>query len=350
MAQRLIVLDGTYGEGGGALLRTALAMSAITEQGVRIEGIRGNTRHPGIDPEDLTLLQALTESTAAEVTGAELGANVLSFVPTRLPKALNGRLATVRSSGNRGPNALIVLNALLPVLARTGAYSTLECEGETYGVGSLGYDAFADGTLAVLKRLGLYAYPDLQEAGFGRESRGCVSLDVEPSLLSGLNWTERGRALGIKGRVVTSMLPREVGERCAAHLRRLASTAGLEIDAEAREIPSQRPGIHVTVWTEYERGRGGGAAMGGRGIPAEQLAQTAFAETTNFIESGACLDQYLADQVLLPLALASEGSAFRVSRLTQRFLTAVWVLKRFTPIRLTVRGSENHAGLVTIER
>lgn len=346
----MIVLDGTYGEGGGALLRTALAMSALTEQAVRVENVRGETRHPGLDPEDLTLVRALAEATAAETTGAEVGSNTLAFLPTRRPRALNGQLATVRGHGNRGPNALIVLNALLPVLAGTGAYSTLECEGETYGAGSLGYDAFAEGTLAVLRRAGLYAFPDLQEAGYGREARGSVALDVEPSALVGLKWTERGRALGMKARVVSSGIPRDVGERAAAHLRRLAANAGLEIDAEARQAESGRAGLHVTVWAEYERGCGGGGAMGGRGVPAEALAQAAFAETTAFMETDACLDAYLADQVLLPLVLAPEPSAFRVSKLTQRFLTAVWVVKRFTPIRLTVRGSENHAGLVTIER
>ena len=346
----MIVLDGTYGEGGGALLRTALAMSALTEQAVKIENVRGETRFAGLDPEDLTLVQALAESTAAATSGAELGSNTLVFSPSRRPKALNGKLATVRSEANRGPNALIVLNALLPVLARAGAYSTLECEGETYGAGALGYDAFAEGTVAVLRRAGLHAFPDLQEAGFGRESRGSVVIDVEPSELTGLEWSERGRALGLKGRVVSTSLPRDVGERAAAHLRRLAGNAGLQIDVEARQVESTRPGMHVTVWAEYERGQGGGAAMGGRGVPAETLAQAAFAETTDFMESGACLDPYLADQVLLPLVLASEPSAIRVSKLTQRFLTAVWVVKRFTPIRLTVRGSENHAGLVTIER
>ena len=346
----MIVLDGTYGEGGGALLRTALAMSALTEQAVRIENVRGETRHPGLDPEDLTLVEALAESTAAETTGAEIGSNTLAFLPTRRPKAINGKLVTVRSGANRGPNALIVLNALLPVLAGAGAYSTLECEGETYGSGALGYDAFAEGTLTVLRKLGLYAYPDLTEAGFGREARGSVSVDVEPSGLTGLRWTERGKAQGLKGRVVSSGLPRDVGERAAAHLRRLAGNAGLAMEAEAREVESAKPGLHVTVWAEFERGHGGGAAMGGRGVQAEALAQTAFAETMEFVHSDACLDAYLADQCLVPLVLAPEASAVRISRLTQRFLTSVWVVKRFIPIRLTVRGSEGHAGLVTIER
>lgn len=346
----MIVLDGTYGEGGGALLRTALAMSALTEQAVKIENVRGETRHPGLDPEDLTLVQALAESTGAETTGAELGGNTLAFMPTRMPRPLNGRLATVRSSGNRGPNALIVLNALLPVLARAGAYSSLECEGETYGAGSLGYDAFAECTLSVLRRMGLYAFPDLQEAGYGRESRGSVSLDIEPSALAGLKWTERGKTVGMHARIVTSGLPRDIAERAVGHLKRLAQNSGLQMDAEAREVPAAKPGVYVTVWAEYERGMGGGAAMGGRGIQVESLAQGAFTEAMAFMETDACLDAYLADQVLLPLVLSPESSAFRVSRLTQRFLTSVWVVKRFTPIRLTVRGSENHAGLVTIER
>src|SRR5580658_6051255 len=93
----LVVIDGSYGEGGGALVRTALCMAAITQQGVRIENIRAGTRFTGIDSEDLTLLSALKTVTAGEAVGASLGSTMLSFLPSRWPRGLTGALDAVRT-------------------------------------------------------------------------------------------------------------------------------------------------------------------------------------------------------------------------------------------------------------
>src|SRR6185312_13359755 len=188
----LIVVDGSHGEGGGALLRTALAMSALTQQAMRLEHIRTGTKFPGLDAEDLTLANALGGICRADVVGMELGSTSLSFMPTSRPRGINGDIQSFRSPSGRGANCLIVLNALLPVLARTGVFSSVKLVGETFGHNSLSYDYFAGVTLVALRRLGLYAEPDLLLPGFGRESEGEVGLDVEPSALSALDWSERG--------------------------------------------------------------------------------------------------------------------------------------------------------------
>ncbi|MEQ1932262.1 MAG: RNA 3'-terminal phosphate cyclase, partial [Fimbriimonadaceae bacterium] len=194
-----IVLDGTFGEGGGALVRTALTMSALTQQPVRISSVRGNLKAQGLQPEDLTILNALKLSTHAETTGAELGSTEFSFLPTRAPIALNGALKVPEGlDGLSHANAPTVLNTLIPVLARTGAYSTLAMSGETYGTNALGFDSLAGPTLALYGRMGIYAIADQIEAGFGRNSSGAITLEVEPSAVNGLEWSARGELVRIQ--------------------------------------------------------------------------------------------------------------------------------------------------------
>ena len=207
-----LIIDGSHGEGGGALVRAALVMATLTQQPLRIVNVRGGTSVPGLNPEDLTVLRALAASASAECLGAECGASSLSYLPTRRPKSLNTTLDI--ADGPDGPgfaNALVVLSALVPVLARTGMYSEIGVRGETYGPRVLGYDYFAHVTVPALRRFGLHAVPDLLLAGFGRGTRGEVHLEVEPSGLSGVDWHRRGALQACRAVVSTSSVAETVG-------------------------------------------------------------------------------------------------------------------------------------------
>src|SRR5579862_5240572 len=218
-----ILIDGSHGEGSGALVRTCLVMSCLTQQPTRIDGIRGGTKYPGLDIEDLLLIRALARSCDAETVGAEVGSTSASFLPTRRPRGLDQDLDLAEmKSKDRSPNVPVVLNALLPVLARTGSYSQVSMTGETYGRNALSYDYFQCVTIPTLRKLGLYAFPDQDLAGFGRDSRGRVTMDVEPSALQSVDWSSRGRMVSCQGMVTTAELPREIADRAVAHLAKLA--------------------------------------------------------------------------------------------------------------------------------
>jgi RNA 3'-terminal phosphate cyclase (ATP) len=346
----IITLDGSHMEGGGALLRTALSMSVLTQQAVRISNVRGNTRFPGLDAEDITLLRALGQISDAEIVGAEMREENLTFLPRRRARSFNGPLEAVRNDANRGPSALVLASTLAPVLTTSGAYSSMVLEGETYGHNALSFDYFANVTLPALRRTGLHAYANLEYAAFGRESPGEVSFDVEPSVLEGVQWGQRGRLIGCRAIVVTGSLPDSVGERGASHLKNLAKGSGIVCEVEHLPVESRGPGAFATVWAQYENGFGGGACMGAKGMKIEAVVQRAFEEAAEWMTSDATVDPYLADHILIPAVLANTPSTFKVSRLTQRFLTSVWVIKQFTPIHITVRGREEEAGVVTIQQ
>jgi RNA 3'-terminal phosphate cyclase (ATP) len=330
-------------------VRTALVMSALTRQPLRIEYIRGATPSPGLKPEDMAIMRAVAMSTSAEIIGAEVGSSTVSFLPTRTPKGVNAQMDVPDDvDGPGSANALVMLNAITPVMARTGVYTQLVAKGETYGTHVLSYDYFANVTLAAYKKAGLYAYPELVAAGFGRYGRGEVSLSIEPSAISPIDWSRRGKLLQCRALVAYAEVPDPVGQRGVSHLARLGFNAKLAIDAEAVRVKAAGPGAFVTVWAEYERGFGGATALGSKGVRIESVVQSAFESFLQWQSTDAAVDPYLADQILVPAAIAGGKSTYGTSLITQRLLTTIWVIKQFLPIHITVHGQENGPGTVTI--
>lgn len=346
-----VTLDGSYGEGAGALVRTALSMSALTMRPLRIEHVRGGSSYPGISCEDITLLAALQKASNGEVQGGDLKSNTLDFVPKRSISAVNLTLdvpGQVQLDDHQ--NTCIIGATLIPVLGISKAYSNLTIIGETHGQNALSFEPFIGQTLAAFRKFGLYAFPDIKKVGFGKNSRGEISLEIEPSVYQGVQLRDRGELKSLRGIVTTCGLPEEVGYRGASHLHRMAEDSGLDIEIEIVAPEQGNPGAYVSVIAEYEHGFGSGTAIGSRGLRIEAVAQAAFAKYLQWMKSDATVDEYLADQILL-LACFSEGSSFfRVNRLTQRFLTTVWVIKQFMPISIVVKGNEGGPGTVQIKR
>jgi RNA 3'-terminal phosphate cyclase (ATP) len=346
-----VVIDGSHGEGGPSLVRAALVMSAMTQLPVRVEFVRGGMAHIGLKPEDLAILRILALSTGAEVTGAEVGSSSFSFLPTRPPKGISTQIAIPEDlDGPGSANALVMLNAVLPVMARTGVFNAVTALGETYGPQALSYDYFANATLSAYRKAGLYAYPELISAGFGRKSRGEVALEIEPSALSPFEWGRRGKLKACRGVVTIGEVADNVGERGVAHLARLAFHAKLKLEAEAVRVRTASPGAFVTLWAEFEKGCGGATAMGSKGVRIESVVQTAFDLFMKWHESEATVDPYLADQILIVAAMAEGKSTFSTSSVTERLLTTVWVVKQFVPLHITVRGKVGEPGIVTVSR
>jgi RNA 3'-phosphate cyclase len=345
-----LILDGAHMEGGGALVRTALAMSALTQQPVRIQNVRGNASTPGLNAEDLTIARALGLAGAAEIKG-EFGDHDLVFAPARRAAGLNERIEPeTGATTDPHSNALVVLHSLLPVMAKSGVYSKITSFGETFGHHVLSYDYFVNVTLGAHRRFGLYAYPELSLAGFGRGSRGEVRLEIEPSMIHGVDWANRGQLISCCAVVATAELAPNVSSRAASHLSLLAGNAKLPLQIENFNVRSRSTGAFVTIFAEFENGFGGATAMGRRGLRMEAVAQSAFDTFLEWYKGDWTVDPFLADQLLVTAVLAETDTQFSIQRITERFLTTVWVIKQFLPVRITVRGHEGEEGWVTVRR
>lgn len=345
--QTVIELDGSHHEGGGGLVRTALQMSALTQLPVRLTQIRGGTNHPGLDLEDVQILRLLSKACDAETDGAEISSHELMFTPRKRLSPITESLS-MGKKGARGANALIVLATLLPILARGGGFSEVSTEGETFGPNTLTFDYFSQVGLTALRKMGIYAWLNQLVAGFGRDHYGKVAMEVEPSAFEGLNWQDRGRMVGGHAIITTSELPTHVFARGKQHLENLAHFAGVPLRISHSEVKASSPGAAVTLWAEFERGIGGVVQSGSRGIRIETVAQGAFEGLSDFLQSSASVDSHLCDLLLVPAVFAQGESAFKVPRLTARFLTMVWVVKQFLPIHLTIIGDEGQPGAVSV--
>lgn len=336
-------------EGGGALLRTAIQLSCLTQMPFELSQIRGATPFPGLDNEDIQILSGLAQATSAHVEGATLGSSTLFFAPARRAKALQTYL-TDAEGASRKANTLVVLSTLAPILARSFAYSSVEVQGETYGNASLSYDYFTSVVQRAWSKMGLYCYPKLIAAGFNRDSDGVVAMDIEPSAIEPIDWSQRGSLRSAKAILTLCELPKLVTTRGVSHLNGLAKSAGIELEIETLSPGSSKPGAFVTFAAEFERGLGGAVSMGSRGLRVEALVQGGFDQFMQVLRAPEAVDPHLADHLVIPCVLANGPSHFTVSRLTRRFLTTVWVVKQFLPIHLTIKGKEDGPGEVSIRQ
>ena len=346
----LIKLDGSHGEGGGALLRSALSMSALTQQGFQIDHIRTGTKYVGLDVEDITLIKTLALLTDADTSDLTPGTLSLLFVPKRTVKPLMGIVKTERTPSGRGSNALVIASALAPILARSGGYSEFVVEGETFSNNSMTFDYFRDILGGFWRKQNLHIQADIEKAAYSREAEGLCHIEVEPGTFSGIKFAERGLPKLLQATVSFSKLSIGIADRAVSHLQKMARSVKVNFDCDIQELPSDGPGIQITVWMQYETGMGGGSAMGAKKFPAEQVAQEAFEKCFDWIESDAPLDPILAEHALLPGCFADEGTEFGVSEITSRFTTIAWVIKQFSPVRILVKGKQGDPGVVKISR
>ncbi len=332
----MLHLDGSYGEGGGQILRTALSLAAVTGVPVRIERIRAGRPKPGLRPQHLTAVQALARVSQAEVTEAYLGSQALTFKP-RVPLAGHYLFDVAAKTGSAGAVSLIA-QALLPPLLMAGAPSTVILKGGTHVPWSPPVHYLSQVFLPALAGLGAQGEIALERWGWYPKGGGEVALKITPARgLTGVEWRTPAAPVAFQALSAASKLPEHVARRQAARLTaRLKETVPVEI------IPAsgQDPGSFVFLWGP----RAGFSALGARGKPAEQVTDEVADAYLAFLKSGAALDRHLADQILLYLALARGPSTFTTETVTLHLLTNVWVIEQFLGPKFEVRGKPGERG------
>lgn len=344
----MIQIDGSYGEGGGQILRTALALSCITGKGFEIHDVRRGRRNPGLQPQHLTGVRAAQIISKAEVTGAELGSQMLTFSP----KEVTGGEYYFDVSETRGSagSVTLVLQAILPPLVMAKKPSKVTVKGGTHVEWSPPFHYMREVLLPLLSRTRIKADMEVEKWGWYPMGGGRVSLTVEPvKILLPLNITKRGRLLGLSGISAVSNLPVSIAERQRDHGNWLLKSIGLSANMETTVAPSIGKGTFFFILAEFENIRVGFSALGERGKRAEAVAEEAFTQFLEFFNSEGALDPHLADQSIPYLALAKAPSTFTTSRVTRHLLTNAWVTEKFLPVKIEVSGAEGGFGTVLIE-
>ena len=328
----MINIDGSWGEGGGQILRTSLSLATITGQPVRIERIRAGRKKPGLAAQHLTSVRAAATLCQAQVNGDTLGSMTLEFMPTRPPQAgqYTFDVTEAREGGSAGAVTLILQTILIP-LALANGNSKVILKGGTHVAWSPPVTYIDEVYLPTLKRLGVRAEVKLNAWGWYPRGGGKVELRVTGSKrpLSGLQLLERGAIRKIRGLAVVTELPAHIPQRMANRAANLLQQAHLPSQLEPVRERGIAPGAGLFLTAEYEHCRAGFGALGGRGIPAERVAETAVRELLDFHARAVPVDTFLGDQLLLPLALSSQTSRYRVASISKHLTTNAWVIEQF---------------------
>jgi RNA 3'-terminal phosphate cyclase (ATP) len=339
----LIVIDGSHGEGGGQILRTALTLAAASGQGFVLSQIRARRATPGLRPQHLAAVRAAALACGAKVGGAFEGSPDLRFEPGAVePGEFRFEIGTAGA-------ASLVLETVLPVLATGQASSRVSITGGTHVPLSPSFDYLARHWSASVQALGLETTFTLERAGFYPRGGGVVEAGVNPwPRPAGLRLEERGALLRVRGVSGEARLKGDVAKRQRdAAQARLWEARRLEAEWEVGSVGAASPGSFLLLEAVCETGRGAFGYLGQRGVRAEQLGDRAARRLLGFLEGPGAVDPFLADQLVAPLALARGGGCVATPEVTRHLETVAHVVGLFG-VEARVEGRRGLPGVVEV--
>jgi len=335
----MIELDGAAGEGGGQILRSALALSIITGKPFRITRIRANRAKPGLMRQHLVAVQAAAQVSNASVTGAELGSSELSFTPGRITGG--DYHFAIGSAGS----CTLVLQTVVPALLYAQQPSTIRITGGTHNTMAPPVQFLQRTYLPLLARMGAQVDIELVRYGFYPAGGGEVIASIRPcERLGPLVLMERGSFVAGYAEAFVAGVPPSVG------LRELGCIGSALDWDESRlhmhRLPGEQgPGNAVLVTLEHEHVTQVFAGFGAKAVRAEAVAQEVIEQAQAYLESTAAVGEHLADQLMLPMALAGGGS-FSASTISSHALTNAEVIARFLPVAIDFTQGEGRSTCV----
>lgn len=323
-------IDGSYGEGGGQLVRTAVALSAMTGRAIALRNIRARRPKPGLAAQHLTAVRAVAALCRAEITGLELGAREFTF----RPGGLHGGHFDF-NVGTAG-SVILVLQAVLPAAFACGAPIHLRLTGGTDVKAAPPLDYFRYVLLPLLARMGLSVNVTVLRRGYYPRGGGEIEVSLPPvKQLLPLSLDTPGTVHEIEGIIHTANLPGHIAERMRqAALHKLNGFEKAHIDCQRlgrNEAIGQ--GGTIVLWARTPRVLLGAAATAERGVPAERIGGEAAQALSDEISAGATVDIHASDQLLIYLALAQGASRLLLRSFTSHAQTTLWLLRQFLPLR-----------------
>ena len=325
----MLHLDGSAGEGGGQILRTALGLSLVTRTPFTIDRIRAGRERPGLQRQHLAAVRAAADVGRADLRGAAVGSSVLTFKPGPLTPG-----SYTFSVGTAG-SATLVLQTVLPALLGAGAPSTLTLEGGTHNPWAPPYDFLEKAFLPLLGRMGATVAARLERRGFYPAGGGRFTVSIEPApRLARLDLLERGTLRAVRGRAIVSALPVSIAHR---ELKVVETTLSVDRNRlqPVEELHPVGPGNALILELESEHVTEVVSSIGEKRVSAETVAERACQEARRYLDADVPVGEHLADQLLIPFALASGGS-FVTTPLSSHSTTNLDVIGKFLSRKFSV--------------
>lgn len=323
----MIEIDGSAGEGGGQILRSALGLSMATGQPFLITGIRANRKKPGLMRQHLTAVRAAAEIGSAVVEGAEIGSGKLVFRPGEIrPGSYHFSIGTAGS-------CTLVFQCILPALLVADGPSNLVLEGGTHNPKAPPFDFLEKTFLPMLHQMGAKVMATLDRPGFYPAGGGRIQITIEPAkalrpieLLSLAN-------IRYSARAVCAQLPSHISRR---ELRVVQDELHISDEKiEQVQLDTYGPGNVLLIFVHSDQLTETFTGFGRRNVRAEKVAAETIMQVRNYIQAESPAGPYLADQLLIPIALAGSG-CMRTSRPSSHTLTNIAVIKQFLDIDFQV--------------
>jgi len=344
-AEGMIEIDGSYGEGGGQILRTALAFSAILKRPVKINRIRAGRKNPGLQPQHLKSIEALAKITKARTDGVKIGSSAITFIPEKIvPGHYEFDIGTAGS-------VTLLLQALLLPLCFAESKSNLILTGGTHVAWSPPFHYLLEVLFPALALMGIQVRVEIERWGWYPKGGGIIKVEIDPaSALSNVSLNHRGSLKRVYGLSATSNLPRHVAERQRERaLIRIEKELNLQAEIEIlSEVPSIGQGSFLFLVAESEGAKAGFSSLGKKGKRAEAVADEAVDSLKEYLESDGCIDSHLADQLVSFIAFAKGSSSFTTTKITEHLLTNLWAIEHFMKISVSRSGSKGEKGKIDL--
>ena len=343
----VVLLDGSDGEGGGQILRSALSLSLITGRPFRLVNDRARRENPGLRPQHLACLRGASAMSGGEAIGASVGSGVVEFRPGRISPG-----SWLLEVGTAGSTTLLLQCLAYPLALAGGGRLTLR--GGTHARASPPFHYLAEVWLPAVARFGFPMRLSLGEAGFFPEGGGELVAEVAAASPGApeIDWRSRGKLETVTVLSFVGSLPFHIAERqgeaAAGALKRL----GIHADVQRHALTASRSrGSAVLVRGVFERTIAGFSSLGEKGKPAERVGREAAHDFARFLESEGAIDEHLGDQVLLPAALRAAGllgvkgpTRFHAFEITDHLVTHARVIEKFLEVRVQIDGRDVSVG------
>lgn len=312
----MINIDGSWGEGGGQIIRTSMTMSAITQQPFTIINVRLRRQKPGLQPQHLIACRAVERICSGKLVGAELKSYAFTFYPSEIkPDEYEFNIGTAGS-------VILVSQAIIPVLLQAKEKSFVRIIGGTNVPKSPGYDYFEQVFLPAIRCLNAQIECRLIQSGYYPKGGGMIELTIHPSQLTGCtNWQKKSEIYAL---IRLANLPTHIAER----EKQILNNFGIQ-HINICEENTLSPGNTVTIWQDFKAS----CELGVRGKLAEYVASEAYSA---FKQETGNVDRYLADQLLLYAVLAQGKTQYTTSIITEHFKTNHFVIKKFLERKIIV--------------
>jgi RNA 3'-terminal phosphate cyclase (ATP) len=335
----LVTIDGSQGEGGGQIVRSAIALSLVTGRGVRIEDIRAGRQKPGLMRQHLTAVQAAAEVGRAHVEGEEVGSRAITFIPSTIkPGNYFFRVGTAGS-------ATLVLQTVLPALMIADGPSKLILEGGTHNPWAPPFDFLDKTFFPLVNRMGPRIRADLEQYGFYPAGGGRFTVWIQPEqMLSGFDLLTRGEITSRRVRAIVANLPRHIGER---EIKTIAAKSNWDKRCfEVEEVENAAaPGNVVLIELESSELTEVMSGFGRPAVRAEKVAAEVLNEARDYLQADVPVGPHLADQLMLPLGMSAwqrangaelVGGSFRTLPLTRHAHTHAAILRQMLGVAVDV--------------